>query len=65
MHEKRLKDGTLIPTRVWYYTLDYIQDNNEWYWTKYGRISIRDLTKEQFLNLYEQMYQEDLNFIQA
>lgn len=65
MHEKRLKDGTLIPTRVWYYMLDYINEHNEWYSDKYGRTSIRDLTKEQFLNLYERMYQEDLNFIQA
>lgn len=61
---KTLDDGTMLPARIWYYLLDYIdKDKTEHIFKPYNTYALHKLTKDQMLELLDAAVKCDTNLI--
>ena len=56
---KTLDDGTTIPSRVWYYILDFNDHDSFKTLKSFGIMRLSALNKAQFLSLFETAYEYD------
>jgi len=59
---KTLADGYEVPSRIYYYLLDWNQQDNWRYITdNFGKELLKDLVREEFLELFEYATKVDLS----